>query len=39
MLPEEMIDRVKQEAEMSMGSEISDIDVTNVRNLCDQVLL
>merc|ERR1719251_740322 len=36
--PEEIEARVKEAAEISMGTEISDIDMLNIRHLCDQVL-
>ncbi len=37
ILPEEIEARVKEAAEISMGTEISDIDMLNIRHLCDQV--
>lgn len=37
ILPEEIEARVKEAAEISMGTEISDIDLFNIRHLCDQV--
>lgn len=38
VLPEEVEEKVKEAAEISMGSEISDDDVLNIHLLCDQVL-
>merc|ERR1711913_196653 len=38
VLPEEIETRVKEAAEISMGTEISDLDMLNIRHLCDQVL-
>eukprot|EP00093_Oithona_nana_P005258 05258.XXX_195403_197269_1 [CDS] Oithona nana genome sequencing. len=38
VLPEEIETRVKEGAEISMGTEISDLDMLNIRHLCDQVL-
>ena len=37
VLPEEIETRVKEAAEISMGTEISDLDMLNIRHLCDQV--
>ena len=37
VLPEEIEARVKEAAEISMGTEISDLDMLNIRHLCDQV--
>ena len=37
VLPEEIETRVKEGAEISMGTEISDLDMLNIRHLCDQV--
>ena len=37
ILPEDIEGRVKEAAEISMGTEISDIDMFNIRHLCDQV--
>merc|ERR1719384_606250 len=36
--PEEIEARVKEAAEISMGTEISDLDMLNIRHLCDQVM-
>merc|ERR1712025_1383137 len=38
ILPEEIETRVKEAAEISMGTEISDLDMLNIRHLCDQVM-
>ena len=38
ILPEDIEARVKEAAEISMGTEISDIDMFNIKHLCDQVL-
>lgn len=37
VLPEEVDARVKEAAEISMGTEISEFDMLNIRHLCDQV--
>jgi len=36
-LPEEVEQEVKEAAEISMGTEISDEDILNITYLCDQV--
>jgi len=38
VLPEEVEEKVKEAAEISMGTEISDEDITNIRHLCKQVV-
>lgn len=38
ILPEEIEEKVKEAAEISMGTEISDEDIINIQNLCDQVI-
>jgi len=38
ILPEDIEARVKEAAEISMGTEISDIDMFNIKHLCDQVM-
>merc|ERR1712088_32216 len=38
ILPEDIEAKVKEAAEISMGTEISDIDMFNIRHLCDQVM-
>lgn len=38
MLPEETEEEMKQAAQISMGTEISDEDVLNIRALCNQVI-
>jgi len=37
VLPENIEEEVKQQAEISMGSEISEEDILNITHLCDQV--
>lgn len=39
ILPPELEARVKQEAEISMGTDISDSDVLHISGLCEQVVL
>jgi len=39
VLPENVEEEVKQQAEISMGSEISEEDILNITHLCDQVFL
>lgn len=38
ILPEEVEEKVKEAAEISMGTEISDDDILNIINLCDQII-
>ncbi|GMK55867.1 hypothetical protein CspeluHIS016_0209230 [Cutaneotrichosporon spelunceum] len=38
ILPEELEASVKQAAELSMGTEISDTDMAHINSLCDQVI-
>lgn len=38
ILPEDVEQKVKEAAEVSMGTEISEEDLSNITNLCDQVL-
>lgn len=38
ILPEEIEEKVKEAAEISMGTEISDDDILNIQQLCDQVI-
>lgn len=38
ILPEEIEEKVKEAAEISMGTEISDDDILNIHQLCDQVI-
>ncbi|XP_015602467.1 nucleolar protein 58 [Cephus cinctus] len=38
ILPEEVEEQVKEAAEISMGTEISDDDILNIQHLCDQVI-
>lgn len=37
LLPEEIEAEVKLAAEISMGTEVSEQDIDNIRHLCDQV--
>jgi nucleolar protein 58 len=37
VLPEELVEKVRAEAEISMGTDVSDQDIDNIRQLCDQV--
>ena len=37
ILPEELEEQVKSAAEISMGTEVSDEDIDNIKYLCDQV--
>lgn len=36
-IPEEIEAEVKLAAEISMGTEVSEQDISNIRHLCDQV--
>ena len=38
MLPDELEQQVKEAAQISMGTEISEDDITNITELCDQVI-
>lgn len=38
ILPEDIEQKLKEAAEVSMGTEISEEDLSNITNLCDQVL-
>ncbi len=38
ILPEEIEEKVKEAAEVSMGTEISEEDLTNITALCEQVI-
>jgi nucleolar protein 58 len=38
ILPEDVAQKCKEAAEVSMGTEISEEDLSNITNLCDQVL-
>lgn len=38
VLPEELEQRVKEEAEISMGTDISPVDLIHIQGLCDQVI-
>lgn len=38
ILPTDLEDKVKEAAEVSMGTEISEEDIINIRQLCDEIL-
>ncbi|XP_055551718.1 nucleolar protein 58 isoform X2 [Wyeomyia smithii] len=38
ILPEELEEKVKEAAEISMGTEISEEDIMNIQHLCDEIL-
>ncbi|CAJ0604581.1 unnamed protein product [Cylicocyclus nassatus] len=38
ILPEELEAKVKEEAEISMGTDISDLDLIHISGLCDQII-
>lgn len=38
ILPEDVEEKVKEAAEISMGTEISEEDILNIQSLCDEVL-
>lgn len=38
ILPEEIEEQVKEMAEISMGTEISEEDIANIRHLCEQII-
>ncbi|XP_048342430.1 LOW QUALITY PROTEIN: nucleolar protein 58 [Sphaerodactylus townsendi] len=38
VLPEEVEEEVKSAAEISMGTEVSEEDISNIQHLCDQVI-
>lgn len=38
ILPEELEEKVKEAAEISMGTEISEEDIMNIQQLCDEIL-
>ena len=38
ILPEELEEELKEAAQISMGTEVSEEDVNNIRELCDQVI-
>ncbi|OWR52895.1 nucleolar protein 58 [Danaus plexippus] len=38
ILPEDLEEKVKEAAEISMGTEISDDDIINIQNLCDEIV-
>lgn len=39
MLPEEVEQEMKEAAEISMGTEVSDDDILNIKYLCIQVII
>lgn len=38
ILPEDIEQKLKEAAEVSMGTEISEEDLSNIKSLCDQVI-
>lgn len=38
ILPEDLEEKVKEAAEISMGTEISDDDIINIQNLCNEII-
>jgi len=38
ILPEELLEELKEAAKISMGTEVSDEDIDNIQSLCDQVI-
>ncbi|CAD5206297.1 unnamed protein product [Bursaphelenchus okinawaensis] len=38
ILPDEMAERLRQEAEISMGTDISEVDLIHIEQLCDQII-
>lgn len=38
ILPEDLEEKVKEAAEISMGTEISEDDIMNIQNLCDEII-
>merc|ERR1711962_305260 len=38
VLPEDVEEKVKEAAEISMGTEISEVDLLNIKHLCEQVV-
>lgn len=38
ILPEEVEEKVKEAAEISMGTEISEEDIMNIQSLCDEII-
>jgi len=38
ILPEDVEEKVKEAAEISMGTEVSEDDIVNIQNLCDEIL-
>lgn len=38
ILPEDVEEKVKEAAEISMGTEISEEDIMNIQSLCDEIL-
>lgn len=38
ILPSDLEEKVKEAAEISMGTEISDEDIINIQQLCDEIL-
>ncbi|CAK5040341.1 unnamed protein product [Meloidogyne enterolobii] len=38
VLPTELVDQVRSEAEISMGTDITELDLANIGELCDQII-
>lgn len=38
ILPEDVEEKVKEAAEISMGTEVSEEDILNIQTLCDEIL-
>jgi len=38
VLPAELVDQVRSEAEISMGTDITELDLANIGELCDQII-
>lgn len=39
ILPDDLESKVKEEADISMGTEISETDISNIKHLCQQVCI
>jgi len=38
ILPENLVEQVRAEAEISMGTDITELDLIHIRELCDQII-
>ena len=38
ILPEDLVEQLRKEAEISMGTDISEDDLVQIRQLCDQII-